>query len=63
MNSWNDLGNPWERELNYYRRECNELGARLLRAQEDQSKAVHEARRSRIVAPYCRDRPGGAKAE
>ena len=55
MNAWNDLGNPWERELNYYRRECNELGARLLRAQEDQSKVVREARRSRIVAKLVRE--------
>ncbi len=39
-----------ERELAYYRRECNALGARLLRLQEEQSQAFREARRSRTVA-------------
>ena len=38
-----------ERELAYYRRECNDLGARLLRLQEEQSQAFREARRSRTV--------------
>ena len=28
-----------ERELAYYQRECNDLGARLLRLQEEQSQA------------------------
>ena len=44
-----------ERELAYYRRECNELGARLLRAQEDQAQAFREARRSRTVARLIRE--------
>jgi K+-sensing histidine kinase KdpD len=44
-----------ERELNYYRRECNDLGARLLRLQEEQSQAFREARRSRTTARLVRE--------
>ncbi|HUZ63610.1 MAG TPA: HAMP domain-containing sensor histidine kinase [Acetobacteraceae bacterium] len=44
-----------DRELNYYRRECNDLGARLLRLQEEQSLAFREARRSRTVAKLIRE--------
>jgi PAS domain S-box-containing protein len=44
-----------ERELAYYRRECNDLGARLLRLQEEQSAAFREARRSRTVAKLIRE--------
>jgi len=44
-----------ERELNYYRRECNDLGARLLRLQEEQSLAFREARRSRTTAKLVRE--------
>jgi signal transduction histidine kinase len=44
-----------ERELAYYRRECNELGARLLRLQEEQSQSFREARRSRTVAKLIRE--------
>src|SRR5436309_12063831 len=44
-----------ERELNYYRREYNDLGARVLRLQEEQSKAFREARRSRTVAKLIRE--------
>lgn len=44
-----------ERELAYYRRECNDLGARLLRLQEEQSSAFREARRSRTVAKLIRE--------
>lgn len=44
-----------ERELSYYRRECNDLGARLLRLQEEQSQAFREARRSRTVAKLIRE--------
>ena len=44
-----------ERELAYYRRECNDLGARLLRVQEEQSRAFREARRSRTVAKLIRE--------
>jgi len=44
-----------ERELAYYRRECNDLGARLLRLQEEQSQAFREARRSRTVAKLIRE--------
>ena len=46
---------PLERELAYYRRECNALGARLLRLQEEQSQAFREARRSRTVAKLIRE--------
>ncbi len=49
------LGNPVERELSYYRRECNDLGARLLRLQEEQSQAFLEARRSRTVVRMVRE--------
>jgi len=44
-----------ERELDYYRRECNDLGARLLRLQEEQSQAFREARRSRTVVRLVRE--------
>ena len=44
-----------ERELAYYRRECNDLGARLLRLQEEQGQALREARRSRMVAKLVRE--------
>ncbi len=44
-----------ERELAYYRRECNDLGARLLRLQEEQGQAFREARRSRMVAKLIRE--------
>jgi signal transduction histidine kinase len=49
-----DLG-KLERELAYYRRECNDLGARLLRLQEEQSQAFRESRRSRTVAKLIRE--------
>ena len=44
-----------ERELRYYRRECNDLGARLLRLQEEQSQAFRDARRSRTVVKLLRE--------
>ncbi len=50
-----DSAAPWTRELNYYRRECNDLGARLLRLQEEQSQAFREARRSRTVVKLLRE--------
>ena len=49
-----DIG-KLDRELAYYRRECNDLGARLLRLQEEQSQAFREARRSRTVAKLIRE--------
>ena len=49
------IGNPHDRELQYYRRECNELGARLLRLQEEQSQTYREARRSRTVVRLVRE--------
>jgi signal transduction histidine kinase len=48
-------GNQLERELNYYRRECNDLGSRLLRLQEEQSRTFREARRSRTVVKLLRE--------
>jgi len=53
--SQNGAGSQLERELLYYRRECNELGARLLRLQEEQSQSFREARRSRTVAKLIRE--------
>lgn len=50
-----DVSAPWSRELAYYRRECNDLGARLLRLQEEQSQAFREARRSRTVVKLLRE--------
>lgn len=55
MNNRVGIGNPYERELQYYRNECNDLGARLLRMQEEQSQAFLEARRSRTVARLVRE--------
>jgi len=49
------IGSPLERELQYYRNECNDLGARLLRLQEEQSQAFLEARRSRTVVRLVRE--------
>ncbi|HKM62253.1 MAG TPA: hypothetical protein VJY39_07160 [Acidisphaera sp.] len=50
-----DPASSLERELNYYRRECNDLGARLLRLQEEQSQAFREARRSRTLVKLLRE--------
>jgi signal transduction histidine kinase len=47
-----------QREIEYYRRECNDLGARLIRLQEEQSRAFREARRSRTVARLIREAYG-----
>ena len=55
ISSRDGMGSPVERELQYYRRECNELGARLLRLQEEQSQAFLEARRSRTVVRLVRE--------
>ncbi len=55
MSGSHGVGSPLERELQYYRRECNELGARLLRLQEEQSQAFLEARRSRTVVRLVRE--------
>jgi signal transduction histidine kinase len=45
----------YERELAFYRNEVDQLGARMLRMQEEQSRAAREARRSKIVARLVRD--------
>ena len=44
-----------QRELDFYRREYDEMGARLVRLQEEQSRAAREARRRKIVARLVRD--------
>ncbi len=44
-----------QRELNYYRNECNDLGGRLLQLHEEQSRAVREARRSRTIVRLVRE--------
>ena len=44
-----------ERELAYYRREVNDLGAKLIRSQEEQQKAFFEAQRSRLVVKMVRE--------
>ena len=45
----------FEREADYYRRYCNELGASLFRLQEEQSQAFRSARRSRTVVKLLRE--------
>ena len=47
--------NELERELEYYRQQCNELGARALRLQEEQTRARREARRNRTIAKLIRE--------
>ncbi len=42
-------------ERDFYRREYNQLGARLLRLQDEQSRALREARRSRMLAKLIGD--------
>lgn len=48
-------GGRLERELAYYRREVNDLGAKLIRSQEEQQKAFFEAQRSRLVVKMVRE--------
>jgi|GEM_PF-1625906 len=43
------------RELEYFRREHDAIGARLLRLQEDQSRTARDARRSRTLATLLHD--------
>ncbi|MDE8344551.1 MAG: HAMP domain-containing sensor histidine kinase [Acidocella sp.] len=50
-----DRAEQLELELQFYRDEYNEIGARLLRLQEQQSRVSREARRSKIVARLIRD--------
>ncbi|GEO39291.1 signal transduction histidine kinase [Skermanella aerolata] len=52
-----------ERELAFYRRQCNDLGARVLRMQEEQSRAHREARRSRTAARLLRSAFGLVNVE
>ena len=44
-----------ERERDFYRQHCNELGARILRLQEEQTRAWRETRRSRTIARLIRE--------
>lgn len=44
-----------ERELAYYRREVNDLGAKLIRLQEEQQRSFLDAQRSRIVVKMVRE--------
>ncbi|MDD2877945.1 MAG: HAMP domain-containing sensor histidine kinase [Acidiphilium sp.] len=55
MNDYATSRDQLERELAYYKQEYNEVGARLLRLQEDQSRVAREARRSKIVASLVRE--------
>lgn len=43
-----------ERELAYYRRETNELGAKVIRLQEEQQRSFLDAQRSRLVMKMVR---------
>jgi signal transduction histidine kinase/ActR/RegA family two-component response regulator len=52
---WRDDVRRLERELAYYRQECDQLGARLLRLQEEQSATFREARRARTAAKLIRE--------
>ena len=49
--TWNRL----ERELDYYKREVNAYGAETVRAREEQSRAVGEARRARVLLKLVRE--------
>jgi signal transduction histidine kinase/ActR/RegA family two-component response regulator len=49
------LADNLERQRDFYRQQCNELGARLLRLQEEQTRARREARRSRTTARLIRE--------
>lgn len=44
-----------ERELAYYRREVNDLGAKLIRSQEEQQRCFFDAQRSRLVVKMVRE--------
>lgn len=48
-------GSRLERELAYYRREVNDLGAKLIRLQEEQQRSFLEAQRSRLVVKMVRE--------
>lgn len=45
----------FDSELDYYRYQCNELGTRVLRLQEEQTRAQREAKRSRTIAALVRE--------
>ena len=45
----------FESELDYYRYQCNELGMRVLRLQEEQARSRWEAKRSRTIAALIRE--------
>jgi PAS domain S-box-containing protein len=47
--------NEVESERDYYRQQTNELGMRVLRLQEEQTRTRREARRNRIIATLIRE--------
>jgi PAS domain S-box-containing protein len=47
--------NDLERERDFYRQQCNELGRHLLRLQEEQTRARRDARRNRTTASLIRE--------
>lgn len=47
-----------QRVLEFYIQQCNDLGARVLRLQEEQSRAHRESRRSRTTAKMVREAYG-----
>lgn len=44
-----------QKEVEFYKRQCNDLGVRILKAQEDYTSAIREARRSRAVSKLVRE--------
>ncbi|SNB73885.1 Signal transduction histidine kinase [Arboricoccus pini] len=55
MTTEGDPASELARALAYYKQECDALGARLLRMQEEQSQYYREARRSQVVAKLVRE--------
>lgn len=55
MMAGEDSDSDLARALAYYQQECDALGARLLRMQEEQSQFYREARRSQMVAKLVRE--------
>ena len=43
------------RERDFYKRTCDEMGARCLQFQEEQTRVRQEARRSRMIATLIRE--------
>ena len=49
------LGSPIDRQLDYYKRECNALGGRLVRQQHELTNAIRDARRNRVLLELTRE--------